>query len=67
MSDYKNCTAGIWDVVYYLHDEEGEPILNPDGSVKLFKDYGNVDTSTWSEWVDPEILEEIGHLGGNKR
>ena len=61
MSNYENCTVGIWDVVYYIQDEEGDPILNDDGSVKLFKDHGNVDTSTWPEWIEPDVLEEINN------
>ena len=59
MSNYENCTVAIWEVTYHLLDENGDEILNEDGSVKLFKDYGNVDTSTWAEWVEPDTLEEI--------
>jgi hypothetical protein len=61
MSDYKNCQVGVYSVTYYLIDENGEEILNEDGSTKLFKDYGNVDTTTWAEWVEPDVLEEVGN------
>ena len=61
MSNYKNCTAYIYSTTYYLVDENGDEILNEDGTTKLFKDYeGQVDTSTWAEWVEPEMLEEVG-------
>ena len=57
---YENCNVAIWDVTYYLKDEDGEDVLNEDGSVKLFTDTnGAVDHSTWCEWVEPDALEEI--------
>lgn len=57
---YENCKVAIWEVTYYLQDEEGEDVLNEDGSIKLFRDTnGAVDHSTWCEWVEPEVLEEI--------
>lgn len=62
MSNYKNCTAYIYSTTYYLVDENGDEILNEDGTTKLFKDYeGQVDTSTWAEWVEPDMLEEVGN------
>lgn len=59
MSNYENCTVAIWEVTYFLKDEEGDDVLNEDGSVKLFRDCGDVDVSTWAEWVEPDMLEEI--------
>lgn len=57
---YDNCTVAIWDVTYYLTDEDGEDVLNEDGSIKLFKDTnGAVDYSTWCEHVEADLLEEI--------
>ena len=60
MSNYKNCTVYIYSTTYYLVDENGHAIRNEDGTTKLFKDYkGKVDTSTWAERVEPEMLEEL--------
>ena len=57
---YDNCTVSIWEVTYFLKDEEGEDVLNEDGSVKLFRDTnGAVDHSTWCEFVEADDLEEI--------
>ena len=59
MSDYKNCTVKIYDVTYFLVDENGNEVLNEDGTTKLFKDYeGAADTSTWAEWVEVDDLSE---------
>ena len=47
-------------MTYYLIDQDGNEILNEDGTTKLFKDYeGAVDTTTWAEWVEAEDLEEV--------
>jgi len=61
MSNYENCTVAIWEVTYQLLDENGDKILNEDGSVKLFRDCGDVGChrETWAEWVEPDMLEEL--------
>ena len=60
MSKYENCQVGVYSVTYYLIDQDGNEILNEDGTTKLFKDYeGAVDTTTWAECVEPEMLEEL--------
>ena len=60
MSNYKNCTVYVYSTTYYLIDENGHAIRNEDGTTKLFKDYeGAVDTTTWAECVEPEMLEEL--------
>ena len=59
-TSYDNCTVAIWEVTYYLQDEDGEDVLNEDGSIKLFRDTnGAVDHSTWCEHVEADLLEEI--------
>lgn len=59
MSNYENCTVRVYSFTCYLVDENGDEILNEDGTTKLFKDYeGQLDTSTWAEMVDPELLTE---------
>ena len=59
MSNYKNCTAHIYSTTYYLVDENGHAIRNEDGTTKLFYAKERVDTSTWVERVEPEMLEEV--------
>ena len=62
MSKYENCQVGVYSVTYYLIDENGDEVLNEDGTTKLFKDYeGAVDTTTWAEWVEPDMLEVVGN------
>ena len=57
---YADCTVSIYSVTYCLYDKDGNEICNEDGSTKLFKDYeGQVDTTTWAEWVEPEMLAEV--------
>lgn len=57
---YQNCTVAIWEVTYFLQDENGDDVLNDDGSIKLFTDTnGVVDHSTWCEWVEADDLEEV--------
>jgi hypothetical protein len=54
----KNYTVGIWDITYYLVDEDGNPLLNEDGSVKEF--YSNkVETGYFADSIDPDDLKEI--------
>jgi len=57
---YEKCNVSIYSVTYCLYDENGDEILNEDGTTKLFMDTnGVVDTTTWAEWVEPEDLEEM--------
>lgn len=57
---YDDCSVSIYSVTYCMYDKEGNEICNDDGSTKLFKDYeGQVDTTTWAEWVEPEMLSEV--------
>ena len=57
---YENCNVRIWDVTYSLTDENGEDVLNEDGSIKMFRDLdGAVDYSTWADGVEPDDLAEV--------
>lgn len=57
---YKNCNVSVYSVTYFLIDENGDEVLNEDGTTKLFMDTnGVVDTTTWAEWVEPDDLEEM--------
>ena len=58
--DYENrsYTVGIWDITFYLVDEEGRMLTNEDGSVKEF--YSNkIDMSYWADGIDPDKLIEL--------
>jgi hypothetical protein len=59
MSDYSKCEVRIWEVSYYLADENGDDILDENGQVKIFCDNGKIDVSTWAESVEPDDLIEI--------
>ena len=53
-------TIAVWDVTFYKVDEEGEPLLNEDGSVKLFQDKKcRLDIDWISDSVDEHLLQEI--------
>ena len=50
-------TIGVWDCNFCLYDEEGNQILNEDGSVKIF--YApKLDFSHIAEYVELDDLEE---------
>ena len=53
----KNNDIVVWDCTFYLYDEEGNEILNDDGSIKIFR-APNLDWSHISEYVELEDLEE---------
>ena len=55
--NYEDYTVGVWDLSFYVMDEDGEEVLNSDGSLKLF-DVPNLDCSYIAERVDYEDLEE---------
>ena len=58
--DYENrsYTVGIWDITFYLVDEEGRMLTHEDGTVKEF--YSNtIDCSYWADGIDPDDLIEI--------
>lgn len=60
---YKNCNVSVYSVTYFLIDENGDEVLNEDGTTKLFMDTnGVVDTTTWAEWVEPDDLEEMDEV-----
>jgi len=57
---YENCHVSVYSVRYCLYDEEGNEILNDDGTTKLFFDANyKIDTTTWAEWIQPDDLEEV--------
>ena len=61
MSDKdKEYSVLVWDVTFYLIDEEtDDPLLNDDGSVKEFHADQHIDCSYLSDGLSVENLEEI--------
>ena len=53
----KNYTVGIWNCTFYVHDADGEPIKNKDGSVKIYE-APKKDFSHMADYVDYEDLVE---------
>ena len=48
----------IWKVSFFMMDEDGNELLNEDGSVKLFF-ADDIDCSSWADGVNPNDLKEI--------
>ena len=57
MEKYKNCYIYVWECSFYLMDDEGNEVLNDDGTVKLFEAPNN-DWSYVAESIEVEDLEE---------
>ena len=56
MSKYN---IGVWDIQFYKTDDDGNELLNSDGSVKLFQLKREHDVSFIAESTTDEDLEEI--------
>ena len=54
----KNYDIVLWNCTFFLYDEEGNEVLNEDGSVKIF-DAPDLDWSHIAEYVELEDLQEI--------
>ena len=52
-------SIAVWDVQFYKVDEDGNELLNEDGSVKLFTDNGNIDLSYVCEAATDGELWEV--------
>lgn len=55
----KEYSIAVWDIQFYKVDEDGNELLNEDGSVKLFTSSRNMDFSWVAESADANELEEI--------
>jgi len=55
-NDYSGCEVRIWEVSYYLVDENGDDVVDDQGNVRVFSDNGKIDVSTWAEGVEPDDL-----------
>ena len=55
----KKYSVEVWDIQFYKVDENGDELLNDDGSVKLFSPTRDIDVSWVSDFVYEEDVEEI--------
>ena len=53
MSDDKKYTVSVWDIQFYKVDEDGNELLNYDGSIKLFTQTRDIDLS----WIADSVSE----------
>lgn len=54
----KDYSIGVYNITFYKEDEEGDPICNPDGTVKEFEvDW--YDCSHLAEGITEEDLIEV--------
>ena len=60
MSKY---AIGVWDIQFYKTDDDGNELLNSDGSVKLFQLKREHDVSFIAESTTDEDLKEIKEEG----
>ena len=47
-------SMAVWDIQFYKVDEDGNELLNEDGSVKLFTPTRDIDVS----WVADSVCED---------
>ena len=55
----KNYSVEVWDIHFYKIDENGDELLNDDGSVKLFSPTRDIDVSWISEFVYEKDVAEL--------
>jgi len=53
-----NLTVGVWDCTFYLTDDDGNDVLDKDGSVQIYN-APDLDWSHIAEYVEVEDLVEI--------
>jgi len=47
-------SMAVWDIQFYKVDEDGNELLNDDGSVKIFEESQDIDLS----WVADSVCED---------
>jgi len=55
----KKYSIAVWNVQFYKIDEDGNELLNDDGSVKLFFENSNFSYSYLADSINDNELEEI--------
>jgi len=53
----KNYSIEVWNVQFYKVDEDGNELLNADGSIKLFD--SDIDVSTIANGMSDDDLVEV--------
>ena len=59
MSDDKKYTVSVWDIQFYKVDEDGNELLNDDGSIKLFTQTRDIDLSWIADSVSENDIKEV--------
>jgi len=55
----KKYSIEVWDIQFYKVDEDGNELLNEDGSTKLFTEGGNMDVSYLAKHLTDDDLFEM--------
>jgi len=55
----KKYSIAVWNVQFYKIDEDGNELLNDDGSVKLFFENSNFDYSYLADSINDNELKEL--------
>lgn len=55
----KQYSIAVWNVQFYKIDEDGNELLNDNGSVKLFFENSNFDYSYLADSINDNELKEI--------
>ena len=59
MSDDKKYTVSVWDIQFYKVDEDGNELLNDDGSIKLFTQTRDIDLSWIADSVSENDIQDV--------
>ena len=52
-------TIAVWDIHFYKVDEDGNELLNDDGSIKLFTQTRDIDLSWIADSVSENDIQEV--------
>jgi hypothetical protein len=55
----KKYSIAVWDIQFYKVDEDGNELLNDDGSVKLFCENSNFDYTHLVDSINDDELKEM--------
>ena len=56
----KSYSIGVWDMTFYVVDEDGNHVLDDKGEVAVFR-APNIDYSYMADGLDVDDLEEDGN------
>tara|TARA_B100002019_G_C21142386_1_gene533943 strand:+ start:551 stop:751 length:201 start_codon:yes stop_codon:yes gene_type:complete len=66
MSDNKEYTIAVWDLVFFRVDEDGNEELDEDGNIKIY-DCEDYECSYLADGLEIEDLTPIKFTGGYER